>query len=89
MDFITKIRQIPAFMRMWARDNFDSVVRVTLPDWRDLDRATLWCEHRWRSDGRHYRRRVFVDERFATFEFANYVDALAFRLAAAKRFKSS
>lgn len=87
MSFIDKFRLNPTVLALRARDAFRPVAVVQLRHWFDLDTATAWCEHRWRSHGRHYRRRIFAADRRATFEFASHMDALAFNLASAGRFR--
>jgi hypothetical protein len=80
MSFLTQVRDLPAFVRLRAKGEFDSAGDVSLKHWWKLDIATGWCEWRWRQHGRKYRRRVFVSATQARFEFAHETDVLAFRL---------
>lgn len=70
----------PLVVMLRAKHAFDPATPVLLRHWWRLDAATWWCEQRWREHDRQYRRTVRAAGQRASFEFANKIDALAFRL---------
>jgi hypothetical protein len=68
----------PFFQAIKARDAFCATHSVTLQHWQQLDAASGWCEQRWKDYRLHYRRRVRVEQREATFEFRDFDHAVEF-----------
>ena len=81
MKFLERLRASPVFTQMRARTEFEPSYSVLLRHWWQRDIATGWCEHRWRSHQRPYRRRIDAVACNVVFEFSSEPDALAFRLA--------
>lgn len=89
MDFLKRFKESPTYLAMLARTEFAPSFAVQLEHWWLRDRASGWCEYRWRKHQRPYGRRVSAGAQTVSFELSSSVEVLAFWLYAARGFRAN
>ena len=89
MSFVARFKASAVFKNNHAKGDFETRIIVWLRDWDQWENAMAWCERHWETLKRPYRRRFFVDERKAKFEFPCDDDGVEFLLKYGERAERS